>query len=76
MATNPIAITVARSADLRLQVITGAMQTRWKTSAAAGAAWTPWQAFPIAGLPPAIINNPSVPITSMAAAQLPTAEGS
>ena len=76
MATNPIAITVARSADLRLQVITGAFQTRWKVSAAAGAGWTPWQAFPTSGLPSAILTDPNVPITSIAAAQLPTAAGS
>ena len=51
MATIPLAITVIRSADLRLQVITGAFQMRWKVSAAPGAGWTPWQAFPTSGLP-------------------------
>ena len=76
MATIPLAITAVRSADLRLQVITGAMQTRWKTSAQENAGWTPWQAFPTDGLPAAILNNPNTPINSIAAAQLPTAGGS
>ncbi len=76
MATIPLAITVIRSADLRLQVITGAFQTRWKVSAAPGAGWTPWQAFPTSGLPSAILTDPNVPITSIAAAQLSTAAGS
>ena len=39
-------LVVARSADLRLQVVTDLLRTRWKSSSQQGAGWTPWQPFP------------------------------
>jgi hypothetical protein len=62
-------VMVARSADLRLQVITDLLRTRWKGSSQAGSGWTPWQPFPADGLP---ADEPGA-WAPLAAAQLPSA---
>jgi hypothetical protein len=72
-------IFVARLEDGRLQVVTGDMQTRWKTRTAENARWTSWRSFPTGGLPsyatqPYPLNSVMIyPLTSIAAAQLMTA---
>ena len=63
-------VMVARSADLRLQVITDLLQTRWKASSQVSSGWTPWQAFPAVGIPG---GDPGGGI-ALAAAQLPSAD--
>ena len=63
-------VMVARSADLRLQVLTDLLQTRWKASSQTDAGWTPWQPFPSEGFP----GGSPLGGSDLAAAQLPSVD--